>query len=252
MSYKLPNLPRFGFMRAVLRGLLMVAYASAPVFGANNSVDIDTKGSNTSIYITQSGSGNTAAVWCGLSGGVYTQHNCSNAEIDVDQNGTSNVARAYSQLAAHTGNEYKIEQTGNDNFGYIDADDDLNDMDIVSNGNNNDAEIYMQGDNNVYTITQTGNDKEGEIRAFGDSSNFSINQSGSGEHYAKVYASDSADNNDAAITQTGSGNHYMLLNFYTDDYDVTASQSGVTNKSITATYNCITSCNKTVVISQTD
>ena len=238
---------------AVLSALLMAIYAiSPPVFGADNSVEIDTKGSNTSIYIGQIGSGNTARVWCGLSNGTYTTHTCSSATIDIDQNGSGNVARAYSQLAAHTGNEYKIEQTGNDNFGYIDADDDLNDMDIVSNGNNNDAEIYMQGDNNVYSITQTGNDKEGEIRAFGDNSNFSINQSGSGEHYAKIYASNSADNNDASIVQTGSGDHYMRLNFYTDDYNVTASQSGTTNKSITVTYNCVTNCNKTVVISQTD
>jgi hypothetical protein len=232
--------------------LISFLLISQLAYASDNSVEVRTKGSSSLIHITQAGTSNTARVWCGLSTGVYTQHNCSNAEIDIDQTGTSNVARTYSQLAAHTGNEYKIEQTGNDNFGYIDADDDSNDMDIVSNGNNNDAEIYMQGDNNVYSIIQTGNDKEGEIRAFGDNSNFSIDQSGAGEHFAKIYASGSADNNDAAITQTGSGDHYMRLNFYTDDYDVTASQSGISNKSITATYNCVTSCNKTVVISQTD
>ena len=44
----------------------------------------------------------------------------------------------------------------------------------------------------------------------------------------------------------------MRLNFYTDDYDVTASQSGTTNKSITVSYNCVTNCNKTVTISQSD
>jgi len=110
----------------------------------------------------------------------------------------------------------------------------------------------MQGNNNVYSITQTGDDKEGEIRAFGNNSNFSINQSGSGEHYAKIYASTSADNNDASITQSGSGDHSMTLNFYTDDYDVTATQSGSTNKSITVNYNCTTGCNKTLTISQTD
>jgi len=132
-------------MRFILLSLL-----SLPVFAADNSVDIDTKGSSTSIYINQIGSGNTARVWCGLSNGTYTTHTCSSATIDIDQNGSGNVARAYSQLAAHTGNEYKIEQTGNDNFGYIDADDDWNDMDIVSNGNNNDAEIICRE-----TITST-------------------------------------------------------------------------------------------------
>jgi len=239
-------------MKLLSTSLINLIFICSPVFASDNSVEVRTKGSSSLIHITQAGTSNTARVWCGLSTGVYTQHNCSNAEIDIDQTGTSNVARAYSQLAAHTGNEYKIEQTGNDNFGYIDADDDSNDMDIIQNGNDNDAEIYMQGDNNIYEITQTGDDKEGEIRAFGDDSNFSINQSGSGEHFAKIYASGSADNNDAAITQTGSGDHYMRLNFYTDDYNVTASQSGTTNKSITATYNCVTSCNKTVTITQGD
>ena len=128
------------------------------------------------------------------------------------------TARAYSQVAAHSGNEYKIEQNGNGNFGYIDADDDSSDMDVVQNGDDNDATIYMQGDDNVYKITQTGDDKEGIIRAFGDDSEFTITQSGSGEHYAKIYATTSADNNDADITQTGSGDHSMTLNFYTDDY----------------------------------
>jgi hypothetical protein len=222
------------------------------VYAGDNSVEVRTKGSSSLIHIDQVGTGNTAKVWCGLSEGTYPQHNCSNAEIDIDQNGTSNTAKAYSQVANHTGNEYKIQQTGNDNIGYIDADDDSNDMDIVQNGDDNDAEIYMQGDNNVYKITQTGDDKEGEIRAFGDNSEFSITQSGSGEHYAKIYASNTADNNDATITQTGSGDHYMRLNFYTDDYDVTANQSGTTNKSITVSYNCVTNCTKTVTIDQSD
>lgn len=232
--------------------LISFLLISQLVYAADNSVEVRTKGSSSLIHIDQIGSSNTARVWCGLSEGNYTTHNCNNAEIDIDQNGTSNVARAYSQVTLHTGNEYKIEQTGSDNFGYIDADDDLNDMDVVQNGDSNSAEIYMQGDGNVYSISQNGDDKEAEIRAFGNYSDFSIDQSGSGEHYAKIYASGYADNNDASITQTGSGDHYIKLNFYTDDYDVTASQSGASNKSITVNYNCVTNCNKTVTISQSD
>ena len=44
----------------------------------------------------------------------------------------------------------------------------------------------------------------------------------------------------------------MKLNFYTDDYNVDATQSGATNKSITVNYNCSTNCNKTVTINQGD
>ena len=237
-------------MRSLLISLISLSALCA--YAGDNSTEVRIKGSSTVIYIDQIGSGNTARVWCGISEGTYTTHNCSNATIDIDQNGTGNTARAYSQVANHTGNEYKIDQDGNDNFGYIDADDDSNDMDVIQDGDDNDATIYMQGDDNVYRITQTGNDKEGEIRAFGDDSEFTITQSGSGEHYAKIYTNTSADNNDADITQTGSGDHYMRLNFYTDDYNVDATQSGSTTKSITATYNCSTNCNKTITISQSD
>ena len=55
-------------MRFILLSLL-----SLPLFAADNSVEIDTKGSNTSIYIDQIGS-NTARVWCGLSNGTYDTH----------------------------------------------------------------------------------------------------------------------------------------------------------------------------------
>ena len=172
-------------MGAVKMRLLLISLISLNLYAGDNNVEIRTKGSSSLIHIDQIGSGNTARVWCGLSEGTYTTHNCSNAEIDIDQNGTGNTARAYSQVANHTGNEYKIDQDGNDNFGYIDA-------------------------------------------------------------------SGSADNNDATITQTGSGDHYMKLNFYTDDYNVDATQSGATNKSITVNYNCSTNCNKTVTINQGD
>ncbi len=233
--------------------LISVLFLHIPFAKASdNSVEIRTKGSSSLIHIEQIGTGNTARVWCGLSEGTYITHTCGDAEIDIDQDGTGNTARAYSQVSNHTGNEYTIDQNGHDNFGYIDADDDNNDMDIVQDGDNNEAEIYMQGDDNVYSIEQTGDDKEGEIRAFGDNSEFSITQTGSGEHYAKIYASSSADNNDAFITQTGSGDHYMRLNFYTDDYAVTASQSGVTDKNITVTYDCTVNCNKTITIDQSD
>ena len=90
---------------------ILISLISFSVFAANNSVEIATKGSNTSIYIDQIGTGNTARVWCGLSNGTFTTHTCSSAEIDIDQNGDDNLAKAYSQYTNHTGNEYTIAQT---------------------------------------------------------------------------------------------------------------------------------------------
>ena len=90
---------------------ILISLISFSAFAANNSVEIDTKGTNTSIYIDQIGSGNTARVWCGLSNGTYTTHTCSSATIDIDQNGDDNLAKAYSQYTNHTANEYTINQT---------------------------------------------------------------------------------------------------------------------------------------------
>jgi hypothetical protein len=135
----------------------MVVYASAPVFGADNSVDIDTKGTSTSIYIKQSGSGNTARVWCGLSAGTYATHTCSSATIDIDQDGTGNLAKKLLSVHQPHSNEYDDQQDGNDqHLAYIDADEDNNEMTISQTGSDMYAEIYMSGDSNVYTISQTG------------------------------------------------------------------------------------------------
>ena len=112
----LTNLLRLGLTRAVLSVLLMVAYTLAsPIFGSDNSVEVDTKGSNSSIYIDQIGSGNTARVWCGLSNGTYDTKTCSSAEIDNDQNGTGNLAKSYSHNKNHTGNEDTKPQIGTEN-----------------------------------------------------------------------------------------------------------------------------------------
>ena len=122
---------------------ILISLISFSAFAANNSVDIDTKGTSTSIYIKQSGSGNTARVWYGLSAGTYATHTCSSATIDIDQDGTGNLAKTFSQYTNHTGNEYTINQDGNDNIGYIDADEDNNEMTITQTGDDLEAEVYM-------------------------------------------------------------------------------------------------------------
>ena len=42
---------------------ILISLISLPVFAADNSVEVDTKGSNSNIYIDQIGSSNTARVW---------------------------------------------------------------------------------------------------------------------------------------------------------------------------------------------
>ena len=276
----LTNLLRLGLTRAVLSVLLMVAYTLAsPIFGSDNSVEVDTKGSNSSIYIDQIGSGNTARVWCGLSNGTYDTHTCSSAEIDIDQNGTGNLAKAYSQYTNHTGNEYTIVQDGNDNVGYIDADEDDNEMTITQTGDDMEAEIYMSGDDNVYQITQTGSgDHYAKFYAFGDDSAWTATQSGSGNHNAYIKSCNNCNNNDATITQSGSGSKDADIEFKNNpsdnstvnltqsgngahvgnitvaqgNYKVNATQTGTTVKNYTVTLDCTANCNKTVTVNQFD
>jgi hypothetical protein len=256
----------------------MVVYASAPVFGADNSVDIDTKGTSTSIYIKQSGSGNTARVWCGLSAGTYATHTCSSATIDIDQDGTGNLAKSFSQYTNHTGNEYTINQDGNDNVGYIDADEDNNEMSISQTGDDMEAEIYMSGDDNQYSISQTGGEHYAKMYAFGDDSAWTITQSGSGDHNAHIKSCNNCNNNDATITQSGSGNkdgdiefknnpsdnstvnltqsgdgaHVSNITVAQGNYTVNATQTGVSAKGYTVTLDCTSSCNKTITVNQFD
>ena len=281
MSSTSTNLSRLGCMRAILSAVLIVAYTLvSPVFGADNSVEIDTKGTNTSIYIDQiGGTGNTARVWCGLSNGTYATHTCSSATIDIDQNGDDNLAKAYSQYTNHQSNEYEIQQLGNGNTGYIDADQDSNEMTITQTGSDMYAEIYMSGDDNVYTISQTGSGSHyAKFYAFGDDSTWTATQSGSGNHNAYAKACTNCNANNVTITQSGSGNKDADIEFRNNpsdnstvnltqsgdgahggnilvkqgDYTVNATQTGATAKSYTVVLDCTANCNKTVTVNQFD
>jgi hypothetical protein len=260
-------------MRYILTSLI-----SLPLFAADNSVEIDLKG-NSSIYIDQIGAGNTARVWCGLSNGTYATHTCNSATIDIDQNGDDNLAKAYSQYTNHQGNEYTINQDGNDNIGYIDADEDDNEMTITQTGDDMEAEIYMSGDDNEYAISQTGTGEHyAKMYAFGDDSAWTITQSGVGDHNAYIKSCNNCNNNDATITQSGSGNkdgdiefknnpsdnstvnltqsgdgaHVGNIRVEQGNYTVNATQTGTTVKGYTVVLNCTSSCNKTVTVTQYD
>tara|TARA_R100000306_G_C4360837_1_gene135183 strand:+ start:498 stop:1340 length:843 start_codon:yes stop_codon:yes gene_type:complete len=280
MLSKSTNLPKSGFTRAALSGFLALTYTLAPlVFGDDNSIEIDTKGSNSSIYIKQIGSSNTARVWCGLSNGTFSTHTCSNATFDIDQDGTGNLAKAYSQYTNHQENQYTIVQDGNDNIGYIDADEDDNELLITQTGDDMEAEIYMSGDDNVYTISQSGTGEHyAKFYAFGDDSTWTATQSGSGDHNAYIKSCNNCNNNDASITQSGSGNKDGDIEFknnpsdnstvnltqsgdgaHTGDitveqgnYILNATQTGVSAKSYVVTLDCTSNCNKTITVNQYD
>ena len=257
---------------------IFISLISLPVFAADNSVEIDTKGTNTSIYIDQIGTSNTVRVWCGLSNGTYATHTCSSATIDIDQNGDDNLAKSYSQYTNHSGNQSSINQNGNSNVAYIDLDEDDNEISITQTGDDLEAEVYMSGDDNQYAISQTGGEHYAKMYAFGDDSAWTITQSGTGDHNAYIKSCGNCNNNDATITQSGSGNkdgdiefrnnpadnstvnltqsgdgaHVGNIRVQQGNYTVNATQTGTTVKNYTVVLDCTSNCNKTVTVSQYD
>jgi len=77
-----------------------------------------------------------------------------------------------------------------------------------------------------------------------------VTQSGTGNKDADIFLNADADNTDVDLTQSGSGAHTANMKFYTDDYTVNVSQLGSTNQSYSATFNCTSSCTKTISITQ--
>ena len=260
---------------AIVR-LLLISLISLPLWAADNTVEVRTKGSGTEILVDQIGSGNTARVWCGLSEGTFDTHLCTNADIDIDQTGDGNLAKAYSQFTNHSNNEYTIQQEGDNNTAYLDLDYSNNVTTITQIGNDDYAEIYMGGDNNNYIISQTGDDFYAKMYAFGDYSDWTITQSGTGNHNAYIKSCGNCNNNDATITQSGSGAKDGDIEFRNNpsdnntvnltqsgsglhvgnilvkqgSYTVNATQSGSTNQNYTVTLDCTGTCDKTITINQ--
>ena len=70
---------------AIVR-LLLISLISLPLWAADNTVEVRTKGSGTEILVDQIGAGNTARVWCGLSDGTFDTHLCTNAFLILTKN----------------------------------------------------------------------------------------------------------------------------------------------------------------------
>ena len=77
-----------------------------------------------------------------------------------------------------------------------------------------------------------------------------VTQSGTGNKDADIFLNSDADNTNVNLTQSGAGAHTAYMVFTTDDYTVDVDQLGSSNQSYSATFNCITSCNKTITITQ--
>jgi hypothetical protein len=250
--------------------LLSLAYAG------DNLITIQTKGTGTTITTKQIGSSNTTGVYCGLGSfdnSLSNTHTCDDATITVNVTGDSNQAYTQSVWSNHSDQSWITTVTGNSNYSVIDMDESGNTSRITQDGDDHQAWILGSGVDNVYKIEQSGDDMYAKIMSWADDSDIWITQEGSGDHNAYVYNSGSghrnstrliqkgsgnkdadvfwyADDGDLTLTQQGNGSHTSLIKFYTDDYDVTVVQKGTTNKAYSATFNCVSNCDKTISITQ--
>ena len=259
----------------MVRAITLLLLISPLSFAGDNTVSINTKGTNNQITTKQVGNGNTTTILCGSAsnGTGYSAHTCTNSVWNSTVTGNSNVSKIMTVWSNNIGNRYTITIDGNDNYAYIDEDEDDNVSTITQTGNSNHAEQLGSGNDNTFAITQTGNNMWAKIFDFGDDGNKTITQYGTGNHNAYIYGNGIAHRNDADIIQYGSGNkdadvlfyssdndvnltqygtgvHAANMTFNTNDYTVNVTQSGATNQSYTAVFNCTADCTKTITITQ--
>ena len=165
--------------------------------------------------------------------------NSNYAVIDMDEDdSTSTIIQVGDDhqawiLGSGDDNVYKLEQSGESQYGKIISFADDSDIWITQEGT---------GDHNAYVYNSSG----------GDNTSTRLIQKGSGNKDADIFWYSGSDNGEVTLTQQGNGAHTSLMRFYTGDYDVTVVQKGATNKAYSATFNCSSNCNKTISIMQQD
>ena len=194
------------------------------------TITVDVTGDSNVAYTQSVWSNHADQTWI-----TTVTGNSNYSVIDMDESGsTSRITQDGNDhqawiLGSGVDNVYKIEQSGESQYGKI-----------ISFGDDGDIWITQEGsgDHNAY-VYNSGSAHNNSTRLI---------QKGSGNKDADVFWY--ADDGDLTLTQQGNGSHTSNMKFYTDDYDVTVVQKGTTNKSYTATFNCTSNCNKTITITQ--
>ena len=130
----------------MVRVITLLLLISPLSFAGDNSLTITTKGTGSSITAKQVGNGNTGYILCGanssgsMPGTTYSSHTCGSATLNTTVIGHSNNTRLYTVWSNNIDNNYTITVTGNDNFVWLDQDEDNNTSTITQTGNNNHAE----------------------------------------------------------------------------------------------------------------
>ena len=114
------------------RGIILLLFFSPLSFAGDNTTTIITKGSGSTITSKQVGNGNATNILCGANsngsfpGTTYVSHTCSNANWSSTITGNSNSTRLYTVWSNNMDNNYTISVDGDDNFVWLDQDEDDN------------------------------------------------------------------------------------------------------------------------------
>lgn len=177
--------------------MVMFLLISVNVFGADNSIYIDQTGDNSTIGITQSGSGNVIRGIQGVGTGNTTPAKLygGSSAIDIQQIGSNNTLNLGFNASIAAGRAYGIDLTyyvtGNSGTATI---------------NSNNAGTGTSGSNFI-DVRQTGNSAGINLNVLGSKNDFTaVTSGGSGNSIIATINADETVNN---ISMTGGGNNTL-------------------------------------------
>jgi hypothetical protein len=201
--------------------MAMFLLVSVSVFGADNSIYIDQSGDNSTIDITQTGSGNVIRGIQGVGTGNTTPAKLygGSSTIDIQQIGSTNTLNLGFNVSTATGRAYGIDLTyyvtGNSGTATINSNNagsgtsGSNFIDVRQTGNSAGINLNILGSKNDFTAVTsggTGNSITATINADETINNISMT-GGGGNSLTQTTSSNKATNN---ITTVGASNGIVL------------------------------------------
>lgn len=244
-------------MKKLTRLIMAMLMATSLVYAADNSIYIDQAGDNSTISITQDGSGNEVYdVGSGATSTTAATLTGDSQTIDIRQIGAANKLKlgVDSTVLSGVGVNLTYYMTGSNSVATLDFNDDgagtLANLvfDVRQTGSYNDLFADILGSNNTVTATATGgsyNDFNFTINADDVTVNAAIS-GGGGNTLTTNLTSDSGSvdvtavgaSNTFSITQSGVGGtngHGITLDVTGSSNSFTTSQSGAIDTTIDIT-----------------
>ena len=235
-------------MERKLLKIMILCLLGVSAYAADNSIYIDQSGDNSSITITQDGSGNEVYdVGAGATSTTAATLTGDSQTIDIRQIGAANKLKlgVNSTVLSGVGVNLTYYMTGSNSIATLDFNDDGQGtlanlvFDVRQTGSYNDLFADILGSNNTVTATATGG-------SYNDFSFTAAISGGGGNSLTTDLTSNSGSvdvtavgaSNTFSITQTGTGGingHSITLDVTGSSNSFTTSQSGAIDTTIDIT-----------------